>query len=177
MFAITTLAIGALGLAAISRALEPESVGDPVAPDPGQHPDAVIQVYGANVWGVRGRFAIHTWVVTKASRAAQYTKYQVIGWRLGRNMSVVSISHDKPDGDWFGSEPMLLLDRRGSEADALIDAIHDAVLRYPCADQYVMWPGPNSNSFTAWIALEVPRLGLVLPTKAIGKSWMIDNYR
>ena len=33
-----------------------------------------------------------------------------------------------------------------------------------------MWPGPNSNSFTAWIALEVPELGLNLPAKAIGKS-------
>ncbi len=176
MFTIATLALGALGLAAISRALEPESVGIPVAPDPGQHADAVVQVYGANVWGVRGRFAIHTWVVTKASHAAQYTKYQVIGWRLRRHRSVVSITHDAPDGHWFGSKPVLLLDRRGSDADALIGAIHDAALRYPCADQYVMWPGPNSNSFTAWIGLEVPALGLVLPAKAIGKSWMIDNY-
>jgi hypothetical protein len=39
-----------------------------------------------------------------------------------------------------------------------------------------MWPGPNSNSFTAWIALEVPQLGLQLPTKAIGKQWMQDEY-
>ena len=40
-----------------------------------------------------------------------------------------------------------------------------------------MWPGPNSNSFTAWIALEVPELGLRLPAKAIGQSWMQQNYQ
>jgi hypothetical protein len=176
MFTIATLALGALGLAAVSRALEPVSVGVAGAPAPAQHPEAVIQVYGANVWGVRGRFAIHTWVVTKAAHAQRYTRYQVIGWRLRHDASVVSISHDNPDGDWFGSKPVLLLDRRGSDAAALIDAIHEAALRYPCADQYVMWPGPNSNSFTAWIALEVPALGLVLPAKAVGKSWMIENY-
>jgi hypothetical protein len=39
-----------------------------------------------------------------------------------------------------------------------------------------MWPGPNSNSFTAWIGLEVPGLDLDLPAKAIGKSWMADAY-
>jgi hypothetical protein len=39
-----------------------------------------------------------------------------------------------------------------------------------------MWPGPNSNSFVAWIALEVPDLGLDLPAKAIGQGWMQDQY-
>jgi hypothetical protein len=177
MFAFATLALASLGLATLSRALDPKSVGVAVAPRADEHPDAVVQVYGADVWGVRGRFAIHTWIVTKAPNADRYTRYQVIGWRLGRGLPVVSITNDRPDGDWFGSAPVLLFDRRGAEVAHLVESIHHAALSYPFANEYVMWPGPNSNSFTAWIALEVPELGLELPTKALGKSWMIENHR
>jgi len=176
MFALATIAITAFGLATLSRALEPTSVGVAVAPRADEYPDAVVQVYGADVWGVRGRFAIHTWIVTKAANADRYTRYQVIGWRLSRGLPVVSITHDRPDGDWFGSAPVLLFDRRGADAERLVDSIHRAALRYPFANEYVMWPGPNSNSFTEWIALEVPELGLELPAKALGKSWMIEKY-
>jgi hypothetical protein len=38
-----------------------------------------------------------------------------------------------------------------------------------------MWPGPNSNSFTQWVASRLPELGLELPAKAIGKNWMLDH--
>ena len=176
MFLLVTFAVGAAALTTLSWALEPKSIGRAKAPDPNIHNDAVIQVYGADVWGVRGRFAIHTWIVTKAADADRYQKYQVIGWRQRRGQSVVSITSDRPDGDWFGSKPILLLDIRGSEAETLIDAVHDAALSYPYDNEYVMYPGPNSNSFLAWIALEVPELDLELPTKAIGKSWMIDTY-
>lgn len=173
MFTIATLTLGVVAaLATLSRTLEPRGVGAPIAPDPNLHPDAVVQVYGADVWGIRGRFAIHTWIVTKAPGADHYRRYQVIGWRQRRGQSVVSISTGNPDGDWFGAKPVLLLDRRGAGADALIAEIHEAALAYPFGDRYEMWPGPNSNSFTAWIALEVPDLNLRLPTKAIGKDWM-----
>jgi hypothetical protein len=176
VFTLTTIAFGLAALTTLSWALQPRGVGRPVAPDPATHPEAVVQVYGADVWGVRGRFAIHTWIVTKAAGADRYRRYQVIGWRLRRGLPVVSISDDNPDGDWFGSEPVLLLDRRGPQAEPLVEAIHQAAVAYPYADEYVMWPGPNSNSFTAWIGLEVPTLGLELPAKAIGKSWMHDAY-
>ena len=120
MFTLVTLTLGAIGLATLSRALELKPVGVAVAPRVDEHPEAVVQVYGADVWGVRGRFAIHTWIVTKAANADRYTRYQVVGWRLGRGMSVVSITNDRPDGDWFGSAPVLLFDRRGAEAERLV---------------------------------------------------------
>jgi len=176
MIILATLAICTMALATASWALKPKGVGPAAAPDPDNHPEAVLQVYGADVWGMRGRFAIHTWIAVKPENANHYTKYQVIGWRQRRGMSVVSISNDRPDGDWFGAEPVLLLDHRGAAAQALIEAVHAAALNYPFADEYVMWPGPNSNSFTAWIGLEVPELGLDLPAKAIGQSWMVDAY-
>ncbi len=155
-----------------SWALEPQPLAAAMAPDPLRHRDAIIQVYGADVWGFRGNFAIHTWIATKARGAADYQIYQVIGWRLRRGRSVVSISAGNPARPWYGSPAILLHDIRGAEAQALIDQVHDAALSYPFAREYKMWPGPNSNSFTAWIGLEVPQLMLDLPAKAIGQSWM-----
>jgi hypothetical protein len=159
-----------------SWALQPESVGEAAAPDPRAHPEAVIQVYGANVWGWRGNFAIHTWVATKARDASNYRIYQVIGWRLRRGRPVVSVTDGDPAKPWFGSPAILLQDIRGDKADLLIDRIDAAVERYPFASAYKMWPGPNSNSFVAWIGLQVPELELSLPAKAIGQAWMKSEY-
>lgn len=168
--------MAAASLWVTSWALEPEPFGAALAPDPREHQEAVIQVYGADVWGFRGNFAIHTWVATKSQGAPEYTIYQVIGWRLRRGRPVVSISTGNPASPWFGSPAILLHELRGSEAQALIDQVHEAALSYPFDRVYKMWPGPNSNSFTAWIGLEVPELKLELPFKAIGKSWMHSEY-
>lgn len=159
-----------------SWALEPEPFGAAQAPDPLDHQEAIIQVYGADVWGFRGNFAIHTWVATKARAASDYQVYQVIGWRLRRGRSVVSITEGNPARPWFGSPAILLHEIRGVAAEALIDQVHNAALSYPFDREYKMWPGPNSNSFTAWIGLEVPGLNLDLPVKAIGQSWMQSEH-
>jgi hypothetical protein len=168
--------IAAASLWVTTWALEPEPFGAATAPDPRDHEEAIIQVYGADVWGFRGNFAIHTWVATKSHSAPQYQIYQVIGWRLRRGRPVVSITTGNPARPWFGSPAILLHEIRGAEAQALIDQVHEAALSYPFDMEYKMWPGPNSNSFTAWIGLEVPELNLDLPFKAIGKSWMHGEY-
>ena len=165
-----------LALTLTSFLLKPTPVGPPVAPSPDQHREPVIQVYGADVWGIRGRFAIHTWVATKDWDEPNYTIYQVIGWRLRRDGTALSITEGRPDRPWFRSPPILLHEVKGPEAASLIEHIESAVQGYPYADQYTMWPGPNSNSFTEWVALSVPGLELDLPTKAIGARWMRSNF-
>ena len=47
-----------------------------------------------------------------------------------------------------------------------------AVARYPYARTYTIWPGPNSNTFTAEIGRQVPELRLELPPIAIGKDYL-----
>jgi hypothetical protein len=147
-----------------------------LAPDAAATTEAVVQVYGAAVYGWRGAVADHTWVTVKPANAVEYTIYQVVGWRLRRGMSVVSVGSGVPDRYWYGSVPDLHLDIRGEAAAELIDHIDLAARSYPYTDQYVMWPGPNSNSFVQWIALEVPQMGLKLPWRAWGKLWMMRNY-
>lgn len=143
-----------------------DSVG--LAPDPLTVKDAVIQVYAARVWGWRGAFAVHTWVVVKPAGAEAFTRYEVVGW----GGAPVRISNRTPDGYWAGNAPELLHDLRGPAAAAAIPLLISAAERYPGRSGYVMWPGPNSNSFVAYLAREVPELGLQLPPTAVGKDWL-----
>jgi hypothetical protein len=152
------------------RTASRESAG--IAPDPDQTPEAVLQVYGAPTWGWRGWFAIHTWIAAKHSGESGYTVYEVIGWRARRGLPVVRIEPDIPDRLWYGEKPRLLSDLRGPEVDRLIDKVDRVARNYPWPRTYKTFPGPNSNTFTAWIAKEVPELGLDLPLSAIGSGYV-----
>ena len=152
------------------RTASREPVG--LAPDPAATPEAVVQVYGARAVRWRGYFGVHTWVAVKPAGARAYTVYELTGWRLRHADSAVVI-HERPaDGRWFGNEPELLADKRGPGVDALIERIDRAARNYPYAGEYSVWPGPNSNTFTAWIARAVPELEARLPPTAIGKDYL-----
>jgi len=148
----------------------------PVGLEPTKSSAASIRVYGANVWGFRGYFAIHTWIATRSANEQRYQIHQVIGWRLRRTGSALVYHEGDPDTPWFGNEAILLHELTGAAAEAAIPGVRDAISSYPFAQTYRMFPGPNSNSFTEWVAQEVPELGLQLPAKAIGRLWMRNYY-
>ena len=161
---------GAIASSADWRTASHEPVG--LAPDPATTPEAVVQVYGARTWGWKGAFGVHTWVAVKPTNAKAWTVYEVIGWRLRWAESVVVVRTREPDGRWFGAQPELYADKRGEGVDELIKRIDKAAREYPFANEYTVWPGPNSNTFTAWIARAVPELGVDLPATAIGKDYL-----
>ncbi|SES29253.1 Protein of unknown function [Vreelandella subterranea] len=142
-----------------------------IAPSPEDVSEAVVQVYAARAYNWRGAFGVHAWIATKAQDADYYRLHQVLSWR---RPTVVS-SIDMPDRFWFGNSPELLADYRGEQAQAMIPRIDDAVARFPYVDLYRVWPGPNSNSFIAWVAREVPGFDVSLPITAIGKDYLFDN--
>ena len=146
------------------------SVG--LAPDPAETPEAVVQVYGARAFSWRGAFAVHTWIAVKAENAGSFTTHEVLGWRARRGIPVIATSTGRPDREWYGQPPELYVDIRGPEATALIPQIEAAIRSYPYADTYSIWPGPNSNSFTAHVARLAPDLRLDLPPTAIGKDYL-----
>jgi len=148
-----------------------------IAPAADQTHEAVLQVYAADAYGWRGIFAVHTWIAIKPVAADSYTTYQVFGWNQGRGRPVLVVKEDTPDRFWFGSTPKLLADFRGKQAQQLIPKVEHAVNSYPFPNDYTLWPGPNSNSFTAWVGLEVPELELKLPMSAIGKDWMVQRHQ
>jgi hypothetical protein len=120
----------------------------------------------------RGYFGVHTWIAVKPSHAEHFTIHEVIGYRLRREGTVVVSRVRAPDARWFGAYPELLRDARGAGVDAMITRIEAAVQRYPYAKSYHAWPGPNSNTFTAFVLREVPELRVDLPPTAIGKDYL-----
>jgi hypothetical protein len=139
-----------------------------LAPDPGKTPEAIVQIYSARAFNWRGYVATHPWIIVKRSGAKAYTRYEVVGWGGGPSLKV---NYALPDGYWFGAEPHVMAEYRGTGTDQLIDRIETAVASYPFKDQYRSWPGPNSNTFLAHVAREVPELRLDIPANAIGKDY------
>ncbi|QJQ96861.1 MULTISPECIES: DUF3750 domain-containing protein [Halomonadaceae] len=142
-----------------------------LAPEAHRDAPAVVQVYAARAFHWRGAFAVHTWIATKAAGESDYRLHHVLSWRRPTVVSGI----DNPDRAWFGNPPELLADYRGEAAERLIPLIEAAVGDYPDPDQYRAWPGPNSNSFVAWIIREVPGLEVTLPVTAIGKDYLFDG--
>ena len=142
------------------------------APDPATTPEAIAQVYAARAVSWRGVFAVHTWIAVKPSRASSYTRYEVIGWGVDHGSPAIRVNRMGPDNYWFGDRPQKLVDLRGAGVDRVIAKIEAAVARYPYAAHYRTWPGPNSNTFTAWVGRQVPELRLRLPPTAIGKDYL-----
>jgi Protein of unknown function (DUF3750) len=140
-----------------------------MAPDPAKVREPVVQVYAARTFGRRGALGVHTWVIVKRRDAEAFTRYDVVGWS---GPSYVKTDYMSPDALWYGATPVLLVDRRGDDVEAMIGRIEAAVAAYPYATEYRTWPGPNSNTFVAHIARAVPELRVDLPPTAIGKDYL-----
>ncbi|HRK18564.1 MAG TPA: DUF3750 domain-containing protein [Hyphomicrobiaceae bacterium] len=139
-----------------------------VLPPAAREPGAVVHVMAGRTGRWKGIFAHHTWIVTKARGAAQYTRYDVVGWG-----NALRVNAYAADAWWFGNRPEILLTVRGEEAQKIIPEIEKAVKSYAYrgAGTYTIWPGPNSNTFVATVARAVPELAPALLPTAIGKDF------
>ncbi len=132
-------------------------------------PEAQVMIFAARTGRWKGIFAVHTWFVLKAQGARRWTRYEVVGWG-----SPIERDGQPPDGYWYGNRPYLVYRSTGAAAQGLIPEIEAAITRYPWSapGSYTMWPGPNSNSFVAWVVRAVPGFDAELPAVAIGKDWL-----
>jgi hypothetical protein len=135
-----------------------------------------VQVYAARTVGWRGLMGVHTWIAVKPSGAPAYTRYEVMGWGVDNGAPAVRVNRSGPDNYWFGSRPDRLVDLRGDGVDELITRIQAAVEAYPYPNSYRTWPGPNSNTFIAYLGRAVPELRLDLPATAIGKDFIPGGW-
>jgi len=170
---LVSLGVNEVDLGADWQTADRQSAG--IAPDPAEISEAVVQIYAARAFSWRGIFGVHTWIAIKPLKAAKFTVFQVIGWYPMFGRPALSIEEDLPDRHWYGNEPEIILDIRGKSAEALFEKMRAAIAAYPYSN-YRMWPGPNSNTFTAHVARSVPELGLALPSTAIGKDFL-SNHR
>lgn len=143
-----------------------------LAPAPAEHEPALVQVYAARAFAWRGILGAHTWIAVKERGADRYRVLQVTRWSGGVSFARMAT----PDRAWFGNEPVVLEELRGPSAEAAITAIEEAAPHYPWRNEYRIWPGPNSNTFVAWMLRRVPGLDAELPPTAIGKDYLANGW-
>ena len=76
-----------------------------------------------------------------------------------------------------GTAPFWSARSKGPAAEALIPQESGPPWRaIPTkrSGDYSVWPGPNSNSFTAYVLGAIPEAGIALPPTAVGKDWRVD---
>jgi hypothetical protein len=142
-------------------------LGDAASP-----PEARVLVMSGRTRGWKGALAVHSWIVIKRANEQTWRRYDVAAWG-----NPVRVNWWPPDL-WFGEFGEVVADVRGAQADALIPRIEAAIKSYPYANagDYVIWPGPNSNTFVASILRAVPELGAILPPNAVGRDYRPHPY-
>ena len=143
-----------------------------LAPDPDAHPEAVVQVYAARTWGWKG--AVRGPFLDRVQAGGCRQLRPLRGGRLGRGPGRAGRApQPAPAGRALGRQRSDAAGRAARRPrPRAIPKLEDAIARYPYPDSYVTWPGPNSNTFVAWLAREVPELRVTLPPTAIGKDFL-----
>ena len=134
---------------------------------------ARLVVFAGTTGAWKGIFSVHSWIVYKAANATSWTRYDVVGWGMP-----VRANGWPADGRWYGNMPVAIADVSGAEAEKLIPRVEAAVRDYVYnrAGDYRIWPGPNSNSFTAAVLRAVPELKVTLPANAVGRDFRDGFY-
>ena len=145
-----------------------------VLPKAGAEPEASVRIMAARTGRWKGIFAVHTWIVMKAKGDEPWVRYDVVGWG-----KPVRRDNYAPDAFWYGNMPYVVNEVRGEAAERMIPAIERVIAAYPWQERgsYTVWPGPNSNSFIAWLTRHVPGLETEMPATAIGKDYLGTGLR
>lgn len=143
-----------------------------ILPDASEDKRAAIYVLSAKTGRWKGAFSVHSWIVLKEEFAQEYDRYDVVGWGMPVRQNAYPA-----DARWYSNEPEIDFVLQGEKAASLIPVLRKAIENYPNSRRgdYVLWPGPNSNSFVAHLLNEVPEMGFSLVPNAVGRDWLSDG--
>src|SRR5215216_2960804 len=100
-----------------------------------------------------GALAVHYWFVVFEEKAC--TRWEV--WQ-SKNAGAFCIGHVHRDlkhpDDGVGGGPACTAARWEGDAAQRIREVLRKIESYPYCERYRYWPGPNSNTFAAWVLRE-----------------------
>lgn len=140
-----------------------------VLPQAAAVPDARVLVLAARTGRWKSIFAEHMSIVLKPAGADRWTRYDVVGWG-----EPVRKNAYPADAHWYGNRPYVVAEIRGEAAENLIPRIEQTIAVYPHRQRgtYTVWPGPNSNTFVAWVVRQTDGFAVELPPVAVGKDYL-----
>ena len=117
-----------------------------------------------------GAFAWHYWfVVADATGRHRWEVWQT------KNAGGSCIGHVhcdlKAPEDGVGGGPSRLVAEWAGDEALRIAAVLREVRNYPHCETYRMWPGPNSNTFVAWV-LRQAGVEQALDRRGIGRNYL-----
>ena len=122
-----------------------------------------------------GALAAHYWFVVWDGEACH--RWEV--WQTknagGRSIGHVHCDLKPPDAGVGGGPAVIAVEWSGADALAIASVLA-AARRYPHRERYLAWPGPNSNTFVAWV---LRRAGIRhrLGWRALGKRYPVPRRR
>jgi uncharacterized protein DUF3750 len=120
-----------------------------------------------------GAIAVHYWFVVIDKSSGETRRWEV--WQTknagGRSIGHVHCDLKTPEAGVGGGPSRIALEWRSREAEA-IDAVLRHAARYPYCSRYLVWPGPNSNTFVAWV-LQRAGIDCKLGWRGIGKGFRV----
>lgn len=130
-----------------------------------------VQLRYASLPGLLGLFAAHYWFVVFDDDGCR--RWEV--WQTknagGRSVGHVHCDLKHPDAGVGGGPARIAAEWQGDEALALKKVL-ETVAAYPYCQKYRYWPGPNSNSFAAWV-LRKAGIRHSLGPMALGKRYPV----
>lgn len=131
--------------------------------------EAVVRVYGAPI-PIVGRFAIHTWLVTKRAHEQSFHRWELWLCPEGDYGYICKDSKEPTSHVGIGGT-FIIGEKMGDEAESIVAFVENESPQYPYRMTYVPLPGPNSNSYTQWV-LDNSGWDLNLQSCAAGATWI-----
>ena len=118
-----------------------------------------------------GAIAVHYWFVLIDEASGEAHRWEV--WQTknagGRSIGHVHCDLKTPEAGVGGGPSRVAWEWRGEDAQA-IHAVLEKAADYPYCARYLTWPGPNSNTFVAWV-LKTAGIEHPLERRGIGKNF------
>ena len=139
--------------------------------DSATRPEApVVQLRYATLPSLLRPVAVHASFASYEPAEGRWRRWEV--WQTrGGPFGHVRRDRADVDSDIGGGPTWTAREWRGDEARRLIAALERSTNSYPNRDVYRIWPGPNCNTYAAWV---LRRAGVAadLHPKAVGKDYL-----
>lgn len=132
----------------------------------------LVQLRRATLPSVLRPFAVHYWFVAFDPDTRQWERWEV--WQNanagGTSWGHVHKNLMPPDEDVGGGPYAIEMEWQGTAAQNIY-AVLNAPTNYPHKDIYRAWPGPNSNTYIAWV-IRQSKVPYDLEPRGIGKDYL-----
>jgi hypothetical protein len=134
--------------------------------------EVVVQLRCATVPGELGLLGVHYWFAVFDPETQRWHRWEVWQQADARGTSWGHVHEDLMgvDANVGGGPVQVRAEWHGAEARALADVVACSS-EYPDRGRYLAWPGPNSNTYIAWV---LRRAGVAadLEPRGLGKDYL-----